>query len=175
MSDRAACHVSVTPAVASIARRQVSGDKSTNRLSCKNSKIRDSGAASAIRANGQGALQAHDIRTRTAGPGMGNIARAGIANRAGAALFLRVHADGHPSSAVRGTHILVPALRRGWTDDVYRPSRRAASLLLPVVASVTCPACSSENPAGFRFCGFCATPGKSTPEISGSLSGWPMS
>jgi len=70
-------------------------------------------------------------RTRTAGPGMGNIARAGIANRAAAALFLRVHADGHPSSAVRGTHILVPALRRGWTDDVYRSSRRAASLLLP--------------------------------------------
>jgi N-acetylmuramoyl-L-alanine amidase len=70
-------------------------------------------------------------RTRTAGPGMGNIARAGIANRAGAALFLRVHADGHPSSAVRGTHILVPALLRGWTDDIYRPSRRAASLLLP--------------------------------------------
>ncbi len=70
-------------------------------------------------------------RTRTTGPGMGNIARARIANRAGAALFLRVHADGHPSSAVRGTHILVPALRPGWTDDVYRPSRRAASLLLP--------------------------------------------
>ena len=70
-------------------------------------------------------------RTRTAGPSMGNIARAGMANRAGAALFLRVHADGHPSSAVRGTHILVPALRPGWTDDVYRPSRRAASLLLP--------------------------------------------
>ena len=70
-------------------------------------------------------------RTSTEGPGMGNIARARIANRASAGLFLRVHADGHPSSAVRGTHILVPALRRGWTDDVYRPSRRAASLLLP--------------------------------------------
>jgi len=70
-------------------------------------------------------------RTRTEGRSMGNIARARIANRVGAALFLRVHADGHPSSAVRGTHILVPALRGGWTDDVYRPSRRAASLLLP--------------------------------------------
>ena len=66
-------------------------------------------------------------RTRTAGPSMGNIARARIANRAAAALFLRVHADGHPSAAVRGTHVLVPALRPGWTDDVYAHSRRAAS------------------------------------------------
>ena len=65
-------------------------------------------------------------RTRTAGPSMGNTARAGIANRTGAALFLRVHADGHPDARVRGTHVLVPALRRGWTDDVYRVSRRAA-------------------------------------------------
>jgi N-acetylmuramoyl-L-alanine amidase len=69
-------------------------------------------------------------RTRTAGASIGNIARARIANEAGARLFLRVHADGHPSSAVRGTHVLVPALRRGWTDDVYASSRRAARLLL---------------------------------------------
>jgi N-acetylmuramoyl-L-alanine amidase len=27
---------------------------------------------------------------------------------------------------VRGTHTLHPALRRGWTDDVYAESRRAA-------------------------------------------------
>jgi N-acetylmuramoyl-L-alanine amidase len=66
-------------------------------------------------------------RTRTEGRSMGNIARARIANRAGAALFLRVHADGHPSSAVRGTHTLVPALRAGWTDDVHAASRRAAA------------------------------------------------
>jgi N-acetylmuramoyl-L-alanine amidase len=68
-------------------------------------------------------------RTRTAGASMGNIARARIANRADARLFLRVHADGHASSAVRGTHTLAPALRRGWTDDVYRSSRRAATLV----------------------------------------------
>ena len=75
-------------------------------------------------------------RTRTVGPSMGNVARARIANRAGAALFLRVHADGHPDSSVRGTHVLVPALRRGWTDDVYRSSRRAASLVLPELVRV---------------------------------------
>jgi N-acetylmuramoyl-L-alanine amidase len=68
-------------------------------------------------------------RTRTAGASMGNIARAQIANRAGAALFLRVHADGAASAAARGTRTLTPALRRGWTDDVYRSSRRAATLV----------------------------------------------
>ena len=68
-------------------------------------------------------------RTRTAGTSMGNIARARIANRAGAALFLRVHADGSADPGARGTHTLVPALRRGWTDDVHRPSLRAASLV----------------------------------------------
>jgi N-acetylmuramoyl-L-alanine amidase len=68
-------------------------------------------------------------RERTAARSMGNIARARIANRAGAALFLRVHADGHSSSTVRGTHTLVPALREGWTADVYRPSRRAAAIV----------------------------------------------
>lgn len=68
-------------------------------------------------------------RTRTAGMSIGNVARARIANAAGAALFLRVHADGHADPAVRGTHTLVPALRRGWTDDVHAASRRAARLV----------------------------------------------
>ena len=68
-------------------------------------------------------------RTRTSGASMGNIARARIANDAGAALFLRVHADGASSASARGTHTLTPALRRGWTDDVYASSRRAATLV----------------------------------------------
>ena len=68
-------------------------------------------------------------RTRTARASMGNVARARIANRAGAALFLRVHADGAAASDARGTHTLTPAFRRGWTDDVYRTSRRAARLV----------------------------------------------
>ncbi len=66
-------------------------------------------------------------RTRTAGVSMGNIARARIANRAGAALFLRIHADGSSDSSARGTHVLYPALRQGWTDDVYGASKRAAT------------------------------------------------
>ena len=68
-------------------------------------------------------------RTRTARVSMGNVARARIANRAGASLFLRVHADGHTEQSVRGSHTLAPALRRGWTDDVYSASRRAARLV----------------------------------------------
>jgi N-acetylmuramoyl-L-alanine amidase len=68
-------------------------------------------------------------RTRNAGASMGNIARARIANRARAALFLRIHADGSADPSVRGSHVLYPALRRGWTDDVYRPSRRAAGIV----------------------------------------------
>jgi N-acetylmuramoyl-L-alanine amidase len=68
-------------------------------------------------------------RTRTEGASMGNIARARIANRAGAALFLRIHADGSTDPGVRGTHTLHPALRRGWTDDVYAASKRAARIV----------------------------------------------
>jgi len=68
-------------------------------------------------------------RTRNAGASMGNIARARIANRNGARLFLRIHADGSTDPGTRGTHTLYPALRRGWTDDIYRPSRRAAGIV----------------------------------------------
>src|SRR5262245_23359856 len=68
-------------------------------------------------------------RTATAGTSIGNIARARIANRAGAALFLRIHADGSTDPAARGTHTLYPALRKGWTDDVYTESRRAARIV----------------------------------------------
>jgi len=71
------------------------------------------------------------VMTRTAndGPSMGNIARARIANDAGAGLFLRIHADGSTDPGSRGTHTLHPALRRGWTDDVYSASKRAAGIV----------------------------------------------
>ena len=68
-------------------------------------------------------------RTRTAGTSMGNIARARIANRAGAGLFLRIHADGSTDPSARGSHTLYPALRPGWTDDIYAESRRAARIV----------------------------------------------
>lgn len=68
-------------------------------------------------------------RTETAGTSMGNIARARIANRADASLFLRIHADGSTDPSARGSHTLYPALRRGWTDDIYAESKRAAMIV----------------------------------------------
>jgi len=68
-------------------------------------------------------------RTTTAGTSIGNVARARIANEAGAALFLRIHADGSTDPSARGTHTLYPAHRRGWTDDVYVASKRAARIV----------------------------------------------
>jgi N-acetylmuramoyl-L-alanine amidase len=68
-------------------------------------------------------------RTTTSGTSMGNVARARIANAAGAELFLRIHADGSEDPSARGTHTLYPALRRGWTDDVYSESKRAARIV----------------------------------------------
>jgi N-acetylmuramoyl-L-alanine amidase len=68
-------------------------------------------------------------RTRTAGTSMGNIARARIASKARARLFLRIHADGLDDRSARGTHTLYPVLRRGWTDDVYARSKRAAGIV----------------------------------------------
>jgi N-acetylmuramoyl-L-alanine amidase len=65
-------------------------------------------------------------RTTTSGTSMGNIARARIANRTHAALFLRIHADGAPDPRAAGTHTLYPALHAGWTDDVYTASKQAA-------------------------------------------------
>ena len=68
-------------------------------------------------------------RTRTSGASMGNIARARIANQAQAGLFLRIHADGSTDPSVRGSHTLYPALREGWTEDVYSASKRAAQIV----------------------------------------------
>ena len=62
-------------------------------------------------------------------PSPGTKARATVANRAGAGLFLRIHADGSADPSARGTHTLYPALRTGWTDDVYAASRRAAKIV----------------------------------------------
>ena len=68
-------------------------------------------------------------RTTTSHVSMGNIARARIANRAHAALFLRIHADGAADPKAAGTHTLYPALHAGWTDDVYASSKRAAGIV----------------------------------------------
>jgi N-acetylmuramoyl-L-alanine amidase len=67
----------------------------------------------------------------------GNIARAQFCNRRGAALMLRIHADGSTDWSRRGISTLYPALRRGWTDDVYGASLRAARALQRSLVAAT--------------------------------------
>jgi N-acetylmuramoyl-L-alanine amidase len=74
--------------------------------------------------------------TFTYGSG-GNVARAQFCNRRGAKLMLRIHADGSTSSSSRGVSTLYPALHRGWTDDIYESSLRAARLVQRATVSST--------------------------------------
>jgi N-acetylmuramoyl-L-alanine amidase len=55
----------------------------------------------------------------------GNIARARFCNVRHAALMIRIHADGSADPSQHGVKTLVPALHRGWTDDIYARSLRA--------------------------------------------------
>lgn len=59
----------------------------------------------------------------------GNIARAAYCNARGAALMLRIHADGSSDPSRHGVSTLYPAFHRGWTDDIYAASLRAARLV----------------------------------------------
>jgi N-acetylmuramoyl-L-alanine amidase len=67
----------------------------------------------------------------------GNIERARFCNVRGAALMLRIHADGSTDSSRHGVATLYPALRRGWTHDVYARSVRAARLVQREVVRAT--------------------------------------
>jgi len=67
----------------------------------------------------------------------GNIARAQFCNRRHAALMVRIHADGATDRSLHGVSTLVPAWRRGWTDDIYRPSLRAGRALQAAVVAST--------------------------------------
>jgi N-acetylmuramoyl-L-alanine amidase len=59
----------------------------------------------------------------------GNVARARFCSRRHAALMLRIHADGSTDTSKRGLSTLYPAFHRGWTDDIYASSLRAARLV----------------------------------------------
>ncbi len=76
--------------------------------------------------------------TRT-GPGYGggNVDRARFCNERGAALMLRIHADGSADRSRAGVSTLYPALRTGWTDDIYASSLRAARLVQRAVVRAT--------------------------------------
>jgi N-acetylmuramoyl-L-alanine amidase len=59
----------------------------------------------------------------------GNVDRAKFCNRRGAALMLRIHADGSTDPSRHGASTLYPKWHRGWTDDIWGRSRRAARLV----------------------------------------------
>ena len=59
----------------------------------------------------------------------GNADRARFCNRRRAALMIRIHADGSTDPARHGAATLYPAWRKGWTDDVYGRSLRAARVV----------------------------------------------
>ena len=103
-------------------------------------KVKDGGGAAgeapvalAIARRTRAALQARGLRvalTRNGGDYRGgNRERARFCDARGAALMIRIHADGSTSPAAHGISTLVPALRRGWTDDVHAAGRRAGRLV----------------------------------------------
>ncbi len=67
----------------------------------------------------------------------GNVDRARFCNRRNAALMLRIHADGSENRARHGVSTLYPAWHRGWTDDIYTPSLRAARIVQRAVVRAT--------------------------------------
>jgi N-acetylmuramoyl-L-alanine amidase len=111
-------------------------------------KIKDGGGAPgeapvalAIALKTRAILQRNGYRvamTRT-GPmyAGGNVDRAQFCNARHAALMLRIHADGSSNTALHGVKTLFPAFRRGWTDDIYAPSLRAARNVQAAVVRAT--------------------------------------
>jgi N-acetylmuramoyl-L-alanine amidase len=106
----------------------------------KQQKLKDSGGAAgeapvalAIARRTRALLLARGYRVAMTRDGTGyrggNRERALFCNENKAALMIRIHADGSSDSTVHGISTLVPARHSGWTDDIYRPSRRAGSLL----------------------------------------------
>jgi N-acetylmuramoyl-L-alanine amidase len=103
-------------------------------------KIKDPGGAAgeapvalAIARRTRALLEARGFRVAMTRDGAGyrggNRERARLCNVRGAALMIRIHADGSSDGRTRGISTLVPAFRRGWTDDVHTASRRAGRLL----------------------------------------------
>ena len=66
-------------------------------------------------------LTRHDNSQLKWGPCVDVRGRAG--NLLGADLKLSIHADGSHAAGARGFHVIAPADRRGWTDDVFGASR----------------------------------------------------
>ncbi len=96
------------------------------------------------------------VMTRTTNDvNLSNSQRAQVANRARAALFLRIHANGSSDARQAGISTLYPAVTR-WTKATSGPSRRAAlSVERAVLASTSAPSDgvhARSDLAGFNWC-----------------------
>jgi N-acetylmuramoyl-L-alanine amidase len=115
-------------------------------------KIKDGGGAAgeapvalaiALRARRLLLARGYRVATTRTGPsirlgdGNGNIARARFCNRRHAALMVRIHADGSGDRSLHGVSTLVPALHRGWTDDICARSMRAGRAVQSAVTGAT--------------------------------------
>ena len=80
----------------------------------------------------------------------GNIARAQFCNRRHAALMLRIHADGSTNTSLHGFQTLLPRLaHKGWTDDIYARSLKAARLVQAAARAVDgAPPASDSSSSG---------------------------
>jgi N-acetylmuramoyl-L-alanine amidase len=78
----------------------------------------------------------------------GNVARAQFCNRRHAALMLRIHADGSADTSRHGIATLYPSYHRGWTDDIYTRSLRAARLVQRAAVAATGAANNGLIPRG---------------------------
>jgi len=67
----------------------------------------------------------------------GNVERARFCNARGAALMLRIHADGSQDASRSGVATLVPVARPRWTDDIAAASRRAGALVQRALVRAT--------------------------------------
>jgi len=103
----------------------------------------------------------------------GNIARAQFCNRKHAALMLRIHADGSTNTSLHGFSTLYPAWHKGWTDDIYARSLKAARLVQAATVRATDAAdlglIKRTDLTGFNWanvpailveCGFMSNPGE---------------
>ena len=111
-------------------------------------KIKDPGGASgesavalAIARKARARLLARGYRVAMTRDGAGyrggNRERARFCNERHAALMIRIHADGSADPGTNGIATLVPALRRGWTSDIHRASRRAGGLVQRELVAAT--------------------------------------
>ncbi|MHB1390044.1 MAG: N-acetylmuramoyl-L-alanine amidase family protein [Thermoleophilia bacterium] len=67
----------------------------------------------------------------------GNIERAQVANQSGSQLSIRIHCDGSGDQSTKGASTLYPANIVGWTDDIYKPSSRAAADIQQALVTAT--------------------------------------